>query len=604
MTVAVGEALGCVLVAIPLAYAIHRWSGPRRRQLGARLDALQARLDFARLTTEISIGFINLPHERLDASIVQALERLGEHTAVDRSYIFLASADQNRWIKSYTWQRPGLAETLIDELVTAEFGWGMARLREQGFLHIPHPRALPLRAINERDLFAQQKLQSLLCIALPHTDRLNGFLGFATVRAEKYWSDDDIGLLRLVGQVFADALERKKTELEKARLELQQRQSQKLESIGTLAGGIAHDFNNILGAIMGYGEMALNALPQRSRPHYHVRQIMTASQRAKAVVDQILAFSRSGQRQRQPVNLQEVLEETLELLRASLPATIELHLRVETGGVTIQGDPIPLQQVVMNLCTNAAQAMRGRGRLEVTLETRTLAEPLTLSHGILPAGRHARIQVQDTGQGMDESTLGRIFDPFFTTKEAGGGTGLGLSMVHGIVTDHGGAMNVRSEPGQGSLFECYLPAASGEGASEAGKTTRPLPAVPRGRGETILLVDDERPLVELGEEMLAVLGYEPVGFASSRQALAAFVSDPERFDLVITDEVMPELTGARLARRLHRLRPDLPILLVTGYSGPVALEEARHMGIREILKKPLQSRDLAESIARHLRPTA
>lgn len=604
MSLTTSESLA-YLLALALLLASLYLLGRLRRQgrvLGARLSALQARLNFARLTTEISTQFINRPSEQLDAGILQALERLGDHAAVDRGYIFLASTDESRLVKTYTWQRPGLAENLIDELVVADFAWGIHQLQQNGFLHMPHPQALPAVAANERRLFAQQKLQSLLCIALHYGDKLAGFLGFATVRAGKQWSDDDIASLRIVGQIFANALERKKGELEKERLENQLRQAQKLESIGTLAGGIAHDFNNILGAIMGYGEMALSALPKRSRPYYHVQQVMTASQRAKAVVDQILAFSRSGRRQRQSVAVRGLLEETLELLRASLPTTVTIQLRLAAENVTVQGDPVQLQQVLMNLCTNAAQAMHGRGRLEVALETRAPTQPLRVSHGVLPAGFYACIQVQDTGQGMDESTLGRIFDPFFTTKAVGSGTGLGLSMVHGIVTDHGGAMQVRSEPGQGSLFECYLPADLEENARAADHIDSPLRVIPQGHGETILLVDDEPTLVELGEEMLALLGYEPVGFSSSRQALAAFVGDPGRFDLVMTDEVMPELTGTRLARRLHRLRPELPILLVTGYSGPVSLEEAQHLGIREVLKKPLQTRELAESIARHLSP--
>lgn len=591
------------LVAVALlAYLIYLFARLRQhvQALAERSGALQSRLDFEGLITAISTQFINLPPHQVDANMLRALERLGDYAAVDRSYIFLANADGTHLTNAYAWQRPGLEAQLLEGLPMAEFAWGLDQFKQHGYLHVPHPRAFPAEAVNERALFAQRNLQSLLCIPLHCAGKPIGFFGFSAVRAEKRWSNDDIALLRIVGEIFANALERKRAEAERETLEAQLRQSQKLEAIGTLAGGIAHDFNNILAAILGYGEMALNALPEDSRPRYHVRQMMTAGQRAKAVVDQILTFSRRGSRERQPVGLRALCEETLDLLRASLPATIEMQPRLAAGNVTVLGDSTQLQQVLMNLCTNAAQAMQGHGRLEVVLDTHALARPSTLSHGSLPAGAYARLRVGDTGPGMDEATLGRIFDPFFTTKEAGGGTGLGLSMVHGIVTDHGGVMDVRSEPGQGSTFDLYLPCAGGC-AAEAVETPGPIPPIPRGNGETLLLVDDEPPLVALGEEMLAALGYEPIGFTSSRQALASFLGDPGRFDLVITDEVMPELTGTRLARRLHQLRPELPILLATGHSGPILLEQARQMGIREILKKPLQLRELAESIARHLR---
>ena len=593
------------LVAVALlAYLIYLFARLRQhaQALAERSGALQSRLTFESLVTEISTQFINLPPNEVDASIHHALATLGEYLAVDRAYLFLFSADRTHMDNTHEWCRAGIRAQFdrLKGLPMAELPWFVDNFERHGYLQVPRVTALPPEASAEKAHFEEQSIQSLLCVSMQCAGKRMGFLGFDAVRSEKSWANDDIALLRVVGEIFANALERKRAEAERETLEAQLWQSQKLESIGTLAGGIAHDFNNILGAILGYGEMALNALPEDSRPRYHVRQMMTAGQRAKAVVDQILTFSRSGNRERQPVELRALFEETLDLLRASLPATIEMQPRLAAENVTVLGDSTQLQQVLMNLCTNAAQAMQGRGRLEVVLETRALARPSTLSHGSLPAGSYARLRVGDTGPGMDESIRGRIFDPFFTTKEAGSGTGLGLSMVHGIVTDHGGVLDVRSEPGQGSTFDLYLPCASGC-AAEAVETPGPLPPLPRGNGETILLVDDEQPLVALGEEMLAALGYEPVGFASSRQALASFLGDPQRFDLAITDEVMPEFTGTQLARRLHQLRPELPILLATGYSGPIRMEQARPMGIREILKKPLQLRDLAESIARHLR---
>jgi CheY-like chemotaxis protein len=363
-----------------------------------------------------------------------------------------------------------------------------------------------------------------------------------------------------------------------------------------LAGGIAHNFNNILGAIIGYGEMALAALPaDGGQPGRYVQQVMTAGQRGKALVDQILAFSRRGEHQRRPTRVQSVVEETVDLLRASLPTTIAIRTRLEAEDATVLGDPSQLQQVVVNLAANAAQAMDGQGTLKIALDAVDLTGDLALSHGSVPAGRYARLTVSDAGRGMDEATAERVFEPFFTTKAAGSGTGLGLSTVHGIVADHGGAINVRSRPGAGSTFEVYL-ARTQAPATSAAPAEAPAPS---GRGETILLVDDERPLVTLGEEMLAALGYEPVGFESAAEALAAFRADADRFDLLLTDEIMPGMTGTELAAALHQSRPALPIILMTGHGGEVPSHAA---GICEILKKPLLTRDIAETLTRHLAP--
>ena len=592
------------VAVILLAYLIYLFARLRThaRALAGQSLALQSRLRFESLITEISTQFINLPSDRVNSGIKQALETLGEYTAMDRTCFSLLSADRMRIDNLHEWRRADAISAQTDDfkqLPVPELRWIAGHLERHGYLYMPRVEALPRVVSCLRMRFQKQNIQSFLCIAIPCAGKLLGAFGFAAERAEKSWSNDDIALLRTVGEIFASALERQRAEVERDTLEAQLRQSQKLKAIGTLAGGIAHDFNNLLGAILGYGEMAVAALPGESRPRYYVQQVMTAGRRAKGVVDQILTFSRRGSNERRSLLLEPLVRETLELLRASLSASIVMHLRLEAEDATVLGDPTELHQVVMNLCTNAAQAMQGSGRLEVALDTIVNTQALALSHGTLAAGPYVRLTVRDTGAGMDEATLERIFDPFFTTKEVGGGTGLGLSMVHGIVANHGGAMNIRSKPGEGSSFEVCFPCAQGCAASET-ETDAPIP---RGRGETIMLVDDEQPLVLLGEEILAALGYEPVGFNDSQQALKSFRANPQRFDLVLTDEVMPELTGTQLATELHQLRPGLPVILMTGYSGPILMERVHQVGIREILKKPLQARDMAESIARHLLET-
>jgi signal transduction histidine kinase/CheY-like chemotaxis protein len=406
-------------------------------------------------------------------------------------------------------------------------------------------------------------------------------------------------LHRFVGSAI-DITARKNAEAEKERLELQLRQSQKMEAMGTLAGGIAHDFNNILGAILGYGELAQKATAEDSVVRRYLDNVMHAGGRAKALVERILAFSRSGVGERGPINVQSVIEETLELLAASLPLGVRLDKRLEAGGAAIVGDATQLHQVAMNLCTNALQAMENGGVLEVVLDRADVAQQRRLSHGDLASGAYVRLCVSDTGSGIPPKVLERMFDPFFTTKGVGEGTGLGLSLVHGIVADLGGAIDVRTTVGRGTTFTIWLPI--------AGEATIPLTKVaaelPRGDGQAVMIVDDEKPLVALAEETLAELGYEPIGFSSSVAALEAFRAAPQRFDIVLTDETMPELIGTDLARELRLLRPDIPIVLMSGYSGAQMHERARAAGIREVLHKPLQSRDIAECFARVLPRTS
>jgi PAS domain S-box-containing protein len=401
---------------------------------------------------------------------------------------------------------------------------------------------------------------------------------------------------RFVGSAI-DVSAQRQAQLDKEHLEAQLRQSQKMEAIGTLAGGIAHDFNNILGAILGYGELAHQHSKEGTPMRRYLDNVMHATGRAKALVDRILGFSRSGLGERVPVNVQSVVEETLELLHASLPHGIRVESRLDAGNAAVIGDATHLHQVAMNLFTNALQAMEHGGVLRVVLERMALSERLALARGTIAAGPYVRLSVADTGRGIPAAVLERVFDPFFTTKGVGEGTGLGLSLVHGIVTDLGGAIDVKTRAGEGTTFEIWLPITA-EISKPAAETVRELP---RGNGETVMIVDDERPLVALIEEMLAELGYEPVGFDSSAAALAAFRAEPQRYDLILTDEAMPDLIGTELARHFRQCRPGVPIIVVSGNAGTQLAKAAAMIGVNELLCKPLERRELAESLARVLR---
>lgn len=402
--------------------------------------------------------------------------------------------------------------------------------------------------------------------------------------------------LRFLGSAI-DVTAEKQAQMDKERLEAQLRQSQKMEAIGTLAGGIAHDFNNILGAILGYGELASQQAAEGSALRRYLDNVMHAGGRAKTLVDRILGFSRSGMGERVPVNVESIVAETLELLEASLPPGIRLETRLEAGDAAVIGDATRLHQVTMNLCTNAMQVMTHHGgTLSVTLECVVLTETRTVSRGTLAPHDYVRLVIGDTGAGIAPEVLERIFDPFFTTKGVGEGTGLGLSLVHGIVSDLGGGIDVISKIGEGTRFEIWLPV-TGETCKPAFEEER---ALPQGHGQTVMVVDDEQTLVALSEEMLARLGYEPVGFESSAAALRAFQAQPQRFDLILTDEAMPELTGIDLARETHRLRPELPVVLMSGYGGTQLTARAAANGVSAVLRKPLRSRELAETLARVL----
>jgi signal transduction histidine kinase/CheY-like chemotaxis protein len=390
--------------------------------------------------------------------------------------------------------------------------------------------------------------------------------------------------------------ERRLAEVERGRLEQRLRQAEKMQAVGRLAGGIAHDFNNILGGILGYAEMLFEQTSEGSPLKRYARNVLAAANRARGLVDQILAYSRTQRGKRLPVDFGRVVAETLELVRGSLTTGMRIEGKLPPTPVFVVGDPTQLHQVLMNLCTNAMHAMGEGGTLRVALEAADTGKEHALAHGTLQPGSYVRLTVEDTGPGMDEATIARIFEPFFTTKEVGKGTGLGLSLVYGIVTDSGGGIDVTSAVGCGSTFAIYLPRV--DTVEPADEDQAP---VPRGHGERVLVVDDEEPLVAVTSEMLSRLGYEPVGFADSREALAAFESSSGRFDAAITDEVMPRLTGTELAGLLRRRRSDLPIILVSGYIGPLLAERARSAGVSRILKKPVQSREIAEALAHVLR---
>jgi PAS domain S-box-containing protein len=378
---------------------------------------------------------------------------------------------------------------------------------------------------------------------------------------------------------------------ERLNLEAQLRQSQKMEAIGQLAGGIAHDFNNILTAIAGNNRLARSDLAAKHPAQESLEEIDKATQRAIDLVRQILTFGRQQEQRRKPVQMKGVVEEALKLMRATLPATIEIHTDFSTATPTVLADPTEIHQVVMNIVSNAADAMREReGTLQVRLAPIDVDPELARTLPQLAPGRYAHLSIADTGVGMEAAALERIFEPFFTTKALGQGTGLGLSVVHGIMQNHDGAVLAESEPGRGATFHLYFPAIDKPVAEE----TRPAPLAFRGNGELVLFVDDEAPLVFLATRTLERMGYRVAAYTHPEEALIAFSREPNRFDAVITDISMPKMTGPELATRLLQIRPDIPIIITSGYIRAEDTEAARRIGVQEIVFKPNTINEFAE----------
>jgi PAS domain S-box-containing protein len=413
--------------------------------------------------------------------------------------------------------------------------------------------------------------------------------------------DEAGAALRLFGAA-TDVSDRKLAEADKARLEARLQQTQRLEALGTLSGGIAHDFNNILGAILGFGEMAQQQAEAGSAMRRHIDRVMQAGARARLLVRRILDFSRSGIAERVPVNMQALVEEVIAMLTPTLPPGLRVDARLQSGSAAVVGDGTQLYQVVMNLCTNAVQAMGEQGVVSLWLDRVDIGQRRALLHGDIAAGSYVRLDVGDTGPGIPPEVLQRMFDPFFTTKKVGEGTGLGLSVVHGIVADLGGAIDVATGNSRPTVVSVWLPVLQGQ-ATDGGPEQAPLdtvPGCPRGNGEVVMIVDDEQPLLELAEEILASLGYEPVGFGTSERALAAFEADPQRFDAVLTDEMLPGMPGSELARLLLAQRPGLPVALMSGNVNVSLEQRARGAGVAALLHKPLGLQELAECLARIL----
>jgi signal transduction histidine kinase/CheY-like chemotaxis protein len=422
--------------------------------------------------------------------------------------------------------------------------------------------------------------------------RKDGEIRDIVLRAAPVLADDPT-----TGVIVAieDVTDRKRTEEEKKKLEAQLHQALKMEAIGTLAGGIAHDFNNILSAVIGYTEIALDDIEKDTQLYDNLQEVLIAGNRAKDLVNQILTFARQSDAEVKPTKVSTIAKDTLKLIRSTIPSSIEIKQNIDSDSL-VMANPTLIHQIFMNLYTNANHAMEDEGGvLEVNLVDVTLDSALTKFHKGMKPGDYLKLTVSDTGTGISPNIIGLIFEPYFTTKEPGEGTGMGLAMVHGIVKGYDGEITVESKMGKGTVFTVYLPITK----ISVDKKPYPVEETPLGT-EQILFVDDELPIVKMNKQALESLGYKVTTRTSSIEALELFRSKPNDFNLVITDMTMPNMNGDELAGELMKIRPDIPVIISTGYSKKISNERAAEIGIKAFAMKPISKTELAKIVRRVL----
>jgi len=559
-------------------------------KLRSRADALRRRAAFEHLIARISMRFINALPQDIGAEIDRAIADMASFVGSDRAYFVMSGSTQ----RLHLWCKPGTN-------APADWPVYVAALASQfdptadGIVHVPRVDHLPI--CEARNALAKLGLGGWACVTNTGKNGTTSSLGFDAIgRTLCISASGELSLLRMALDTILHAVARHSMETERARLESRLRQARRLERIGTFTSGIAHNFNNLLGGILGHSEVMEERLGSDTRVDRNLAAIRRGAESAHDLVDQILAFGRHRDVRPGPLNANALITEATALFKVSLPVGIQLAVHEPPVAAIVSGEPAQLQQVLLNLCSNAAQAVEGSGRIDIGMEVHDLTTAQRFSHDELQPGRYACIAISDTGHGMDEATLARIFEPFYTTRSSG--NGLGLATVHEIVRDHGGGINVSSTPGQGSHFEVWLP------CSPAVETTPNMkaPTTTAGQGETVLMVTSEAALLLRDEETLAALGYEPVGFTAPEAALSACRAKPKRFDILIVGPLGPPTASLELATALHAMATHLPIVLATRATEEIGADALIAAGISDLVRWPIIAEEIAAALAHGLAP--
>jgi signal transduction histidine kinase len=561
-------------------------------RLKSRANALQRRAAFEHVIARISMRFINARPQNIGTEIDRAVADMAACIDSDRAY-FVMSGPAPRL---HLWSRPGVS---FPPDWPAQVAALAARLgpAADDIVHVPRVNRLPIG--EDRNALERLGLGGWACITNAGKDGTVASLGFDAVgRACRITTPGELSLLRMALDTIVHGVARHSMEMERTRLESRLRQARRLERIGTFTSGIAHNFNNLLGGILGHSEVIEERLGSDTKLARNLAAIRRGSERARDLVDQILAFGRHRDARPRPLNAHALVTEAAALLNVSLPAGVHLTIHEPPVAAIVCGEAAQLQQVILNLCNNAAQAIEGDGRIDIGMEVRDLATTRRFARDELAPGRYACIAISDTGHGMSEATLARIFEPFFTTRSAG--NGLGLATVREIVCDHGGAIDVRSAPGEGSRFEIWLPCSPvDEPVADVN-----APATQAGRGETVLIVVAYAELLLRDEETLAALGYEPVGFTAADAVLSACRTQPGRFDALIVGPLGPLAASLELATALHAIASHLPILLATRSTEEIGADTLVAAGISDVVRWPIAVDEVATALARGLAPRA
>jgi signal transduction histidine kinase/CheY-like chemotaxis protein len=553
-------------------------------QLKVRAGTLRRRAAFEHTLASISMRFINAQPSTIGAEIERALADMARCIGADRAYFVMSGAEP----RLHGWSKPG-----------CDFppGWPEGALgvaarsvrTTDGIIHAPNIQRMP-RSECKNELIASG-VGGWACAANVDKDGSAAILGFDAVRRPSVMTSlGELSLVRMALDTIVYATGRQTMETERARLEARLQQARRMEKVGTLTSGIAHNFNNILGGILGHSEVMEEHLGPDARLSRNLNAIRRGAERARDLVDQILVFGQRRDVRRRPLSADALVTETASLLTVSLPPGIELSIRESRVAALVSGESAQLQQVILNLCNNAAQAMEDGGRIEISTELREIPEMRPLTHDELHPGRYVCIVVTDSGHGMDQATLARIFEPFFTTRASG--NGLGLATVREIVRDHGGALNVQSSPGQGSRFEVWLPITE----TVSPIPLMPAPTVPVGNGETVMMVTSDATRLLRDEETLAALGFEPVGFSTAGAALAACRAKPDRFDALIVGHFGSTMSSLEIAAALHEAAPQLPIVLATKSSEEIGTDRLMGAGIADVVHWPISAAEIAAAL--------